>query len=115
MFLPKLMLYIYPVQMLEDIKGVLDASKEMPNNLKRESAKIIKFSKIGVLRYYCQGCFTEHSCQDQHISHGGVLNRSHGLNKLLSTSSGVSWSLREQEDVDCKHHREENGSAGAVY
>ena len=36
----------YPVQMLEDIKGVLDASTEMPNSLNRESAKIIYFSKI---------------------------------------------------------------------
>ena len=36
----------YPVQMLEDIKGVLDASTEMPNSLKGESAKIINFSKI---------------------------------------------------------------------
>ena len=35
----------YPVQMLGDIKGVLDASTEMSNNLKRESAKIINFSK----------------------------------------------------------------------
>ena len=30
----------YPVQMLEDIKGVLDASTETSNNLKRESAKL---------------------------------------------------------------------------
>ena len=75
MFLPKLVLYIYPVQMLEDTKGVLDASKETPNNLKRKSAKIIKFSKIRVLRYNCQWCFTEHSCQDQHISHGGCIEQ----------------------------------------
>ena len=68
----------------------------MSNNLKRESAKIMNFSKITliereiedlrVLRYNCQGCFTEHPSQDQHMSHGGVWNRSHGLNKLLSTS-----------------------------
>ena len=86
----------YPVQMLEDIKGVLDASTEMSNNLKRGSAKIMNFSKITlterkiedlrVLRYNCQGCFTEHPSQDQHMSHGGVLNRPHGLNKLLGTS-----------------------------
>ena len=56
--------------MLEDIKGVLDASTQMSNNLKRESAKIMNFSKITLivreiedlcmLRYNCQGCFTEH-------------------------------------------------------
>ena len=89
--------------MLEDIKGVLNASTEMSTNLKRESAKTINFSKITLieleiehlraLRYNCQGCFTEHPNQDQHMSHGGVWNRSHGLNKSLSTSSGVSWSL----------------------
>ena len=33
----------YPVQMLEDIKGVLDAFTQMSNNLKRESAKIRNF------------------------------------------------------------------------
>ena len=81
----------YPDQMLEDIKGVLDASSEMSNNLKTESAKITNFSKITliereikdlpVLRYNCQGCFTEHPSQDQHMSHGGVWNRSHGLNR----------------------------------
>ena len=58
----------YLVQMLEDIKGVLDASTQMSNNLKRESAKIMKFSKIAfieweikglcVLRYNYQGFFT---------------------------------------------------------
>ena len=32
--------------MLEDIEGVLDASTEMSNNLKRESAKIMNFLKI---------------------------------------------------------------------
>ena len=92
----------------------------------RESLyKNYEFSKIAfteleiedlcVFRYNCKGCFTEHPCQDQHISHGGVWNRSHGLNKSLSTLSGVSWSLREREDVDCKHHSEENRSAGAIY
>ena len=24
-----------------------------------------------MLRYKCQGCFTEHPSQDQHMSHGG--------------------------------------------
>ena len=58
----------YPVQMLEDIKGVLESSTELSNNLKRESAKFMNFSKITfieweieglcVLRYNCQGCFT---------------------------------------------------------
>ena len=91
--------------MLEDIKGVLVVSTEMSNNLKRESAKIMNFSKITliereigdlrVLRYNCQGCFTEHPSQDQHMSHGGCMEQ----------FSGVSWSLREQEDVDCKRHR----------
>ena len=38
----------YPVQMLEAIKGVLNASTEMSNNLKRESAKIMNFSKIAL-------------------------------------------------------------------
>ena len=38
----------YPVQMLEDIEGVLDASTQMSNNLKRESAKIMNFSKIAL-------------------------------------------------------------------
>ena len=55
----------YPVQIIEDIKGVLDASTEMSNNLKRESAKMMNFSKIALiereiedlrmLRYNCQG------------------------------------------------------------
>ena len=36
----------YPAQMLADNKGVLDASTQMVNNLKRESAKIMIFSKI---------------------------------------------------------------------
>ena len=36
------------------------------------------------LRYNCQGCFAEHPSQDQHMSHGGVLNRT----KSLSTSIG---------------------------
>ena len=68
--------------MLEDIEGVPDASTEMSNNLKRNSARIMNFSKIAltewkieilcVLRYNCQGCFTEHPSQDQHKSHGGV-------------------------------------------
>ena len=68
--------------MLEDIQGVLDASTEMSNNLKRKSTKIMSFSKIAliewkiedlhVLRYNCQGCFTEHPSQDKHKSHGGV-------------------------------------------
>ena len=63
--------------MLEDIKGVLDASTEMSNNLKRESAKIMNFLKIALIereiedlrmfRYNCQGCFTEHPNQDQHM------------------------------------------------
>ena len=85
----------YLVQMLEDIKGVLDASTEISNNLKRESAKTMNFSKIiliereiedlRVLRYNCQGCFTDHPSQDQHMSHGGLWNRSHSLKKLLST------------------------------
>ena len=35
----------YPVQLLEDIKGVLDVSTEISNNLKRESAKIMIFPK----------------------------------------------------------------------
>ena len=71
-------------------------AQEMSNNLKRESATIMNFSKLTlieweiedlcVLRYNCQECFTEHPIQDQHMSHGGVWNRSHGLNKLLSTS-----------------------------
>ena len=30
----------YPVQMLEDIKGVPDASTQMSNNLKKESQKL---------------------------------------------------------------------------
>ena len=91
--------------MLEDIKGVLAVSTEMSNNLKRESAKIMNFSKITfieweigdlrVLRYNCQGCFSEYTSQDQHMSHGGCMEQ----------ISGVSWSLREQEDVDCKRHR----------
>ena len=34
----------YPVQMLEDIKGVLDASTEMSNNLKSTGPKREKFS-----------------------------------------------------------------------
>ena len=121
----------YPAHMLEDIKGVLDVSTEMSNNLKRESAKIINFSKISlierniedlrVLRYNCQGCFTDHPSQDQHMSHGGgwgvggVWNRNHGLNKSLSTSIRCILSLREREDVDCKCRREKNGSAGAIY
>ena len=80
--------------MLEDIKVVLDASTQMSNNLKRV-CKNNEFFKnciepeiedLRVLRYNCQGCFTEHPSQDQHMSHGGVWNRSHGLNKLLSTS-----------------------------
>ena len=93
MFLQELVRYL--VQMLEDIKGVLDASTEMSNNLKGESAKIMNFSKIAliereiedlrVLRYNCQGCFTDHPSQDQHMSHGGVWNRSHSLKKSLST------------------------------
>ena len=51
--------------MLENINGVLDASTEMSNNLKRESAKIMNFLKITLivqeikdlrmLRYNCQG------------------------------------------------------------
>ena len=68
-----------------------------------------------MLRYNCQGCFTEHPSPDKHMSHRGVLNRSHGLNKSLSILSGVSWRHREREDVDCKCHHEENGSAGAIY
>ena len=62
------------------------ASTEMSNNLKRESAKIMIFSKIAliervieelsVLRYNCQGCFKGHPSQDQHMSHGGVWSRS---------------------------------------
>ena len=39
----------YPDQMLEDIKEVLDASSEMSNNLKTESAKITNFSKITLI------------------------------------------------------------------
>ena len=35
--------------MLEDTKGVLDASKEMSNNLKTESAKYMNFSKITLI------------------------------------------------------------------
>ena len=35
--------------MLEDIKGVLVVSTEMSNNLKRESAKIMNFSKITLI------------------------------------------------------------------
>ena len=75
----------YPVQMLEDIKGVLDASTQMSNNLKRESAKIMNFSKItliereiediSMLTYNCQGCFTEHPSQDQHMSHRGCIEQ----------------------------------------
>ena len=70
--------------MFEDIKGVLDASTEMANNLKRESAKIMIFSKIAlieqeiedlcILRYNCQECFTEHSSQDQRMSQGGCID-----------------------------------------
>ena len=98
--------------------------------LKRGSAKILNFSKFAliewkiqdlcVLRYNCQGCFTEHQSQDQHMSHGGgggggVWNRSHGLNKSLSTLIRHILSLREREDVDCKCRCEENGSARAIY
>ena len=67
--------------MLEDIIGVLDACTEMSYNLKRESAKIMIFSKIAIIEWEiedltalkcnCQGCFTEHPSQDQHMSHGG--------------------------------------------
>ena len=75
----------YPVQMLEDIKGVLDASTEMSNKLKRESSKIMNFSKIAlierevedlrVLGYNCEGCFTEHPSQDQHMGQGGCMQQ----------------------------------------
>ena len=64
---------------------MLDASTQMTNNLKRESAKIMNFSKItlieqeiedlSVLRYNCQGCFTEHPSQNQHMSHGGCMEQ----------------------------------------
>ena len=74
--------------------------------LKRGSAKILNFSKLAliewkiqdlcVLRYNCQGCFTEHPSQDQHMScGGGVWNRAHGLNKSLSTLIRRILSLRE--------------------
>ena len=68
----------------------------MTYNLKREPAKIMIFSKIAIIEWEiedltalkcnCQGCFTEHPSQDQLMSHGGVWNTSHGLNKSLSTS-----------------------------
>ena len=87
----------YPVQMLKDIKGVLDANTEMSNNLKTESAKIMYFSKITlivgatedlrVLSYNCQGCFTEHPSQDQHMSHGGCMEQ-------------ISWSEQVVEYFD---------------
>ena len=35
--------------MLEDTKGGLDASTEMSNNLKKESAKNMNFSKIPLI------------------------------------------------------------------
>ena len=81
--------------MLEDIEGVLDASTEMSNNLKRESAKIMNVSKITliewgkedlhVLRYNCQGCFTQHPSQDQHMSHGGCIEQ------ILSSEQVVEY------------------------
>ena len=47
--------------------------------------KIMNFSKITlteleiedlcVLRYNCKGRFTEHPCQDHHISHGGCMEQ----------------------------------------
>ena len=84
-----------PIQMFEDRKGVLDGSTEMANNLKRESAKIMIFSKIAlieqeiedlrILGYNCQECFTEHPSQDQRMSKGDVLRIFHGTNKSLDT------------------------------
>ena len=93
--------------MLEDIIGVLDACTEMSYNLKRESAKIMIFSKIAIIEWEiedltalkcnCQGCFTEHPSQDQHMSHGGVWNTSHGLNKSLSASIRRVFGVFENE------------------
>ena len=74
---------------------ILNQGCPMNNSIPLQ-ATIMNFSKLTlieweiedlcVLRYNCQECFTEHPCQDQHMSHGGVWNRSHGLSKLLSTS-----------------------------
>ena len=70
----------YPVQMLEDIEGVLDASTQMSNNLKRV-CKNYEFFKNCIeweiedlcgLRYNCQKCFTEHPSPEKHMSHRGV-------------------------------------------
>ena len=84
-----------PIQMFEDIKGVLDGSTEMANNLRRESPKIMIFSKIAlieqeiedlrILGYNCQECFTEHPSQDQRMSQGDVWRIFHGTNKSLDT------------------------------
>ena len=56
-------------------------AQEMSNNLKRESATIMNFSKLTLIEWEI-----EHPSQDQHMSHGVVWNRSNGLNKSLSTS-----------------------------
>ena len=40
-----------------------------------------------MLRYNCQGCFTEHPSQDQHMSHGGCMEQ-------------ISWSEQVIEYFD---------------
>ena len=112
--------------MLEDIKGVLDASTEMSNNLKRESAKIMNFSKIALiewdiedlpaLKYNCQWCFTEHPSQDQHMSHVGCMEQISWSEQVVEYFDQAYLGIfQEREDADCKRHCEENGSAGAIY
>ena len=42
---------------------------------------------LRMLRYICQGCFTEHPSQDQHMSHGGCMEQ-------------ISWSEQVVEYFD---------------
>ena len=42
---------------------------------------------LRMLRYNCQGCFTEHPSQDQHMSHGGCMEQ-------------ISWSEQVVEYFD---------------
>ena len=73
----------YPIGMLTDIKGALDASTEMATSLESKSAKVMLYAKVGLIEREihtlekvgsnCYGCFVNHPSQKQHMADGGCL------------------------------------------
>ena len=115
----------YPVQKLEDIKGVLDASTEMSNNLKRGSAKIMNFSKIAlterkiedlrVLKIQLPRVFHRASKSGSTHEPWGCIEQTSWSEQVIGYFNQACLGVFENERMLIANAIVKNGSAGAIY